>query len=666
MRLIGVYSTGLHVYDNQTLEEESYIPTVIAPGRDSRFATSRNATFFAVTNGVEVQLWRVGDETSPHKFTIEEKPYGISNFAFSSNEESLVMVARLPSDTLTYLWRTVDGNLLVRGQGEDAAFSPDGLILATIYHDGTIKLLQTSDGTLINSLSGPDTPQALAFSPDGKMLAVAYKNAVWLWQVGDGQIVKQLYAKNGDGVSELLFSSDGQILFVSSYGQGKSLRLWRLSDGKLLISLPNQEEPVLSPDGTKLATLSAEQINPPFWTFHTILWDLVQQKQIVKLSGRANMHFSSDGSVLVIDDFANTRILGSSDGTPIQALDGESGAFVLPDGETLVTISAEGVRLRSVFDGTMIRTLPGHTAMSLPDGKTLVTVDADNINLWNVADGTLLHSTTAPKSLNLASGIYPFSVDGQTLLVSSPSNLQVLQLDNLTLTPQTSDNTPLASFAATDVWQWYTISPDNRILAAVQGMNSVTLWQINDGKLLTTLSGPDLGIAKLEFSPDSGLLFATTYSLGSTETLIVWQVPAGTLLRTQRYSNRVQVGNESLTCFNRLFALSPDGRLLATGGPDCKTIIVGLSNWKVLQTLDTGIGDDGVIVFSPDGSLLATAFQGGEIKLWKVSDGALAETIIDHNSPIKDEPTVTMAFSSDGRLLATSGVGIIHLWGVWP
>lgn len=72
------------------------------------------------------------------------------------------------------------------------------------------------------------------------------------------------------------------------------------------------------------------------------------------------------------------------------------------------------------------------------------------------------------------------------------------------------------------------------------------------------------------------------------------------------------------------------------------------------------------MAFSPDGSLIATAFVGGEVKIWRVVDGTLVHTIIDHQSPAQDHPTVTMAFSPDGRYLVTSGLGITHLWGVWP
>lgn len=72
------------------------------------------------------------------------------------------------------------------------------------------------------------------------------------------------------------------------------------------------------------------------------------------------------------------------------------------------------------------------------------------------------------------------------------------------------------------------------------------------------------------------------------------------------------------------------------------------------------------MAFSPDGTLLATASQGGEIKLWDTTTGSLVHTILDHDTPVDDEPTVQFAFSEDGQLLGTSANGVLRLWGIWP
>jgi len=63
------------------------------------------------------------------------------------------------------------------------------------------------------------------------------------------------------------------------------------------------------------------------------------------------------------------------------------------------------------------------------------------------------------------------------------------------------------------------------------------------------------------------------------------------------------------------------------------------------------------MAFSPDGRLLATAGAGGDARLWEVASGALVRTVT-HGSA-RD-----VAFSPDGRLLATAGGGSVQAAGI--
>ena len=64
------------------------------------------------------------------------------------------------------------------------------------------------------------------------------------------------------------------------------------------------------------------------------------------------------------------------------------------------------------------------------------------------------------------------------------------------------------------------------------------------------------------------------------------------------------------------------------------------------------------LVFSPDGSTLASAGREGSILLWNVSNAQLKTTINGHKKPVS-----TLAFSPDGRTLASgSWDDTIRLW----
>ncbi len=75
------------------------------------------------------------------------------------------------------------------GQVERAAFSPDGLLIATAGVQGGVKLWDMQTGALSSlSLIGPDELiTALAFSPDSRRLAAAvWDSSIVIWELGQG------------------------------------------------------------------------------------------------------------------------------------------------------------------------------------------------------------------------------------------------------------------------------------------------------------------------------------------------------------------------------------------------------------------------------------------------------------------------------------------------
>ena len=109
---------------------------------------------------------------------------------------------------------------------------------------------------------------------------------------------------------------------------------------------------------------------------------------------------------------------------------------------------------------------------------------------------------------------------------------------------------------------------------------------------------------------------------------------------------------------------SPNGRLLA-GSEEKNMEDSHVGIWDVntgAVTRKLPIHGDVVLslAFSPDGKLLATAVQNEKVQLWDIPSGALRVTLLGHAQTV-----VSVAFSPDGKTLATgAGDSKVKLWNI--
>jgi WD40 repeat protein len=189
------------------------------------------------------------------------------------------------------------------------------------------------------------------------------------------------------------------------------------------------------------------------------------------------------------------------------------------------------------------------------------------------------------------------------------------------------------------------LSSEGSRLAIAMGENTVQLWDVNKGKLLTTLTQPGSGInyQRLSFSPDS-----TTLLGGFQNTITRWDIatgeaitfelecrgdaifdlayspdgkqvaitcgpvdnPVGFLILWDALDNRPIFQREEILQMQRV-AFSPYGNWLAAGGPDGTVMLWDITGNKEpisIQSQSTPIYD---LIFSPDGSELVYATDGG-------------------------------------------------------
>jgi WD40 repeat protein len=103
---------------------------------------------------------------------------------------------------------------------------------------------------------------------------------------------------------------------------------------------------------------------------------------------------------------------------------------------------------------------------------------------------------------------------------------------------------------------------------------------------------------------------------------------------------------------------SPDGKTLASASSDDTIRLWRVSERKIVQTLKCNMGGVNGLAYSPDGQILASAGSDGTVRLWSMPGGVLQRTLAGHSASVQ-----AVAFSPDGRTLASaSWDGTIKLW----
>jgi WD40 repeat protein len=199
-------------------------------------------------------------------------------------------------------------------------------------------------------------------------------------------------------------------------------------------------------------------------------------------------------------------------------------------------------------------------------------------------------------------------------------------------------------------------SPDGQILASADDNGTAQMWNTATGRKvgapLRTGNGPNGQVASaLAFTPGGPVLAATDIVSSSSSTVRFWNVAT-------RHQIGVPVNTSGVVNTLTELTLSADGALLGVAE------LKGAQVWDVatgaeVSALPSVLGPPNEVVFSPRGNLLATVNPAGAI-LWRTATGQPAGPAIDLNGGGMLEPA---AFSADGTLLATGGVGgTVQLW----
>lgn len=169
-----------------------------------------------------------------------------------------------------HLFRSANGEhlgIFPHSNVTGAAFSPNGLLVASSDADKKVRLWRASDQSLVRTLSfHTDSVNSVAFSPNGIHFASGSADkTIRIWNTNSATALRTITGTSA--IKRLAYSSDGgTILAGDSAG---SIRFWRASDGQLTNTIPAHQSAIidfsLSPDGNLLATCSATEPEVKVW-----------------------------------------------------------------------------------------------------------------------------------------------------------------------------------------------------------------------------------------------------------------------------------------------------------------------------------------------------------------------------------------------------------------
>ncbi len=115
--------------------------------------------------------------------------------------------------------------------------------------------------------------------------------------------------------------------------------------------------------------------------------------------------------------------------------------------------------------------------------------------------------------------------------------------------------------------------------------------------------------------------------------------------------------------------LTPDGRLLITGGRDGALKFWLTASGELLRSeqATTNLpGDVAALAVSPDGKILASATADGELRLWNIADGTPFRTLKASRGSFYYDQTspVALCFAADGKTLLAGSDKTLRWWDV--
>ena len=409
-----------------------------------------------------VSVWNLGNG---NRFPTSTHRGGVLAMAFSPTENKVVTAG---GDSIAVANLSIEKELYripVQSPIRDIAFSPDGSWFVTGSDDQRIRVLETSSGNELRTMSQDGVVTEVTVSSDGKWIAsTGNDRTARVWDAATGAEIFQIPLKTSG--SQLAFANNDQWLITTD--ASGAIAIWDIS----VIILPEltvQSTSTVnhvqySPSGEWLAVASEDKVYLLTPNQESILSQPVFGLPILDLNSNvAKLVFSQDSSLL--------GVLTEEDEVDIYNVE-THGRQSLPVSERIQSIAFTS------------------------DNQQLTTIDVNgNMQTWDVLNPEDPQSTEEfPPGSILTSA-------GEVLVVGSPDQITVLSDEG-------NGSFPTIDFSEDK--SLLVLSPDGSLLALASPSGDITVFQYQDHQLTKLTSFRKEQAASLAFHPSGTLLAVGT------------------------------------------------------------------------------------------------------------------------------------------------------------
>jgi WD40 repeat protein len=588
-----------------------------------------------------------------------------------------------------HVWDAVEGREVRRLFEDDyychaIALSPDGRTLAVALGDLSIRLCDPATGQDFALLTKErDRVSYMAFSPDGSLLITGGgRETARLWHVPSRQLVQTIgFAAM---VGRVVFSSDGKLLAGDTRN---GLFLWDIAQKKVVRQLDNLPGSSFS----LRATFAPNRGPMAVWGYNDAsvrLFDAEGVKEIrrfdragatdVKAPGpwgwvsEIFVQFSPDGKTLaIVREPGRIDLWDVESGKKLRTLADDSYGLACflafsPDGGRLASSGSDlwggdnTIRVWDMKQGTEFSPRAGHGApissiAVAPDGSAVATAGQDGVvHLWEPSSGKHLLRLEGQRSRRPQ---VSYSSDGRRLILGGGwgSDATVRIWD-----AKSGQVVGRAALSGSDTF-WETVSGDGRTAVSVDvKARLVRFHDLATGKIIQVV--PDDGHRPLALSPTGDRFVGLE---GDLMTVADRKLIA--------HIDGVYASNASVR-------FSADGRRLiaavlnrdsrnwdASDPPPEEVAVFDATEGKELRRFGKRVGKSYAIeavALSADGKMTATLRNSGEkpgeqlITLWETETGRERGHFLGHRGEARG-----LAICADGRFVVSGGTDTSAL--VW-